>query len=163
MFNEDWDYRREDKDLIEEMLQEFQRINKMLLKMMDRLMGETIDEKDTYDDEEETYLGDRRRLIEEDDDIMINYSINRRPLIDIIRSEENLMIYVDIPGTKREEIAIKAKDNDIIIMLTKENKRICKEIPLKTKIKPETIRAKYRNGVLEIKAKRKRGFWRKDR
>ncbi|RLE60652.1 MAG: hypothetical protein DRJ35_02645 [Thermoprotei archaeon] len=91
------------------------------------------------------------------------------PLIDIEDRNEELVIYVDLPGFSKNEIKIKVTEDSVEVKAEKsaERKTVEKErkyitrqrfyegfykrIVLPVKVRPEQARARLENGVLEIR------------
>ncbi len=84
-----------------------------------------------------------------------------QPLIDIIEDENYIKIYVELPGVKRNEINIRALENEVIIIVKSRNIMFSRSIPLSSKIDPQSSTARFRNGVLEVKLKKEKSLWRK--
>ncbi len=73
------------------------------------------------------------------------------PLVDVFEDEDKVTIVAELPGVDKDKIDIRiTKDNKLIIRARDENRKYYKEIELPAKVKPETAKAKYKNGVLEI-------------
>ena len=75
------------------------------------------------------------------------------PFVDIIEEEGQLRIIAELPGSSKENISLKAKDDTLILIARGEMHNYSKEISLGFKIDPKSIRTQYNNGVLEIKLK----------
>ncbi len=95
----------------------------------------------------------------------------RVPRVDVGEIGDELVVRAELPGVKKEDIDLRIYSNRIDIkarckeeMEIKEEdfyrkERIAKSfrrvIPLPVEIDPATARAKYENGILEIRAKKK--------
>lgn len=73
------------------------------------------------------------------------------PLIDVLEDDEYVTVVAEMPGVDKENIKIRVKDNTLIISAQGPNRKYYKEVPLPAKVKVETAKASYRNGVLEVK------------
>lgn len=71
----------------------------------------------------------------------------REPFIDIIEDEDYIKILVELPGTSKEQIDLKAKKDGLKLSAG----NFAKFIPLEAEIDPESVKANYNNGVLEIR------------
>jgi HSP20 family protein len=71
----------------------------------------------------------------------------REPFIDIIEEEDHIKILAELPGANKEEIDLKAKKDGLKLSTGD----FAKFIPLDVEIDPESIKANYNNGVLEIR------------
>jgi HSP20 family protein len=75
------------------------------------------------------------------------------PLVDVIDHDDEVWIVADIPGVDKDKIKVKVKEDKVVIR-AEDGKKYYKEIELPSKVKPETAKAKYRNGVLEVRVKK---------
>ncbi|MCD6457321.1 MAG: Hsp20/alpha crystallin family protein [Thermoproteales archaeon] len=71
-------------------------------------------------------------------------------MYDVFYEDSEVKVYVDLPGYKTENISVSASENWILI----ETPDFKKEISLKVKIDPSSVKTKYKNGVLQIKLKK---------
>jgi len=89
-----------------------------------------------------------------------------RPLVDIVETSENYLIYVDMPGVKKEDITIQLEAEDLVLDgvvnrdYWKEGKLICNEcfytryhrdFLVGYDIDRSKIQGEFNNGVLTIK------------
>ena len=65
-------------------------------------------------------------------------------------SKDSLLVYAELPGVDKKDIQLSVTDESLTISVDRENRRYYKEVSLPTKVKPETAKAKYKNGVLEV-------------
>ncbi len=72
------------------------------------------------------------------------------PLVDVIDEKDRVVVVAELPGIDKDKIDIRIKDGKLIIRARDKDRKYYKEIELPPGIKPETAKAKYRNGVLEI-------------
>ncbi len=84
----------------------------------------------------------------------------REQLID--ENAKTLRLIVELPGVEKGNIEIAASDDRISIRAEKEARRYKSEFPLKREVDPESGRAEYRNGILDlvfsIKDKTNKGY-----
>jgi HSP20 family protein len=91
--------------------------------------------------------------------------VERQPDVDIYDMGENLVIYIDMPGMKKENIRVRVYDKAIEISATPtqsetagkplrreriSNFPILRKIEVPYKLKVDSARAVYRDGVLQI-------------
>jgi len=91
--------------------------------------------------------------------------VERRPDVDIYDVGENLVIYIDMPGMKKENIRVRVYDKAIEISATPtqtetagkplrreriSNFPVLRKIEVPYKLKVDSARAVYRDGVLQI-------------
>ncbi len=74
----------------------------------------------------------------------------REPLTDICESENEITITAEMPGIEKDQIELETGDDFLVIKVEKGNRKYFKELPLDVNIAPNSARAKYNNGVLEI-------------
>ena len=78
-------------------------------------------------------------------------SEEREPLVDVIEDEDTVTVVAELPGVDKENIKVRATENKVIISARGPDKKYYKEVELPTKVKPETAKATYKNGVLEVR------------
>ena len=77
------------------------------------------------------------------------------PLVDVIEDKDEIWVIAEIPGASKDKIKVRATDRKIIIRAEGE-KKYFKEIELPAEVDPDSAKASYRNGVLEIRVKKKK-------
>ncbi len=80
----------------------------------------------------------------------------REPLVDINEQENQLIVIAEMPGVVKEEIELKATSHSLTIS-TKESqnsRKYYKEIELPCAINSDYAKARYQNGLLEVKLKK---------
>lgn len=78
----------------------------------------------------------------------------REPLTDVIESEECVSITVEIPGVEKEDVNLEVQNNNLVISVDTETHRYFKEVALPSAVDPESAKATYNNGVLDIVLKK---------
>ncbi len=73
----------------------------------------------------------------------------REPLVDVFEDEDKVTVIAELPGVDKDKIKVRIKDNKLIIKASN-GQKYYKEVELPAKVKPETAKAKFKNGVLEI-------------
>ena len=71
------------------------------------------------------------------------------PYVDIIEEEDTIKVIAELPGVDKKDIDVSTTE-DLLVISTRGPRRYYKEVRLPAKVKPETAKAKYKNGVLEI-------------
>lgn len=79
----------------------------------------------------------------------------REPLVDVIDGKEEVTVIAELPGVDKDDISLDADDRTLIINVDKHTRRYYKELDMPAEIDPDTIKAAYKNGILEVKIKRK--------
>ena len=83
-------------------------------------------------------------------------SPERQPLADVITTDTEVKVVVEMPGANKENIKVNAYDSSVEITATGQQERKYREIveiPPETDI--ETAKSIYKNGILEITFKKK--------
>jgi HSP20 family protein len=81
----------------------------------------------------------------------------REPLVEVNDEEDKLIVIAEMPGVTKEDIELKATSHSLTISTnpqTEAGRNYYKEIQLPTAINSEYAKARYKNGILEIKLKK---------
>jgi HSP20 family molecular chaperone IbpA len=81
----------------------------------------------------------------------------REPLTDICDGEKDITVIAEMPGIERDNIELETGEDFLVIKVAKGDRKFYKELPLDTKVVPNSARAKYNNGVLEITVRKAPG------
>ncbi len=76
-------------------------------------------------------------------------------LIDVMKDEEEVHVLADMPGVNKEDIDVKAASTSVNITAEGESREYSEKVDLECKVYPDTAKARYNNGVLEVTLKRK--------
>jgi HSP20 family protein len=88
----------------------------------------------------------------------------RAPINEQVVDEKNgiLRVILEMPGVEKQNISVDATEDSAEVSAEKGEKRYRAELPLKAQVKPDTGKAEYKNGILEIsfslKDKANKGF-----
>jgi HSP20 family protein len=88
----------------------------------------------------------------------------RSPINEQMVDEKNgvLRIILEMPGVEKEDIRVDTTEESAVITAEREEKHYRAELTLKAPVKPESGKAEYKNGMLEIsfslKDKANKGF-----
>lgn len=74
----------------------------------------------------------------------------REPLVDTIVDEETVKIVAELPGVERSDINLQGSENTLTISVNTPNRKYKKELELPAEVDPDSSKATYKNGVLEI-------------
>ncbi len=79
----------------------------------------------------------------------------REPFTSSIIDEKNneLNITAEMPGIKKDDIELDATENEVVIKAQGEGRKYYKSLNAPRPLDPDTAKAKYNNGVLEITLK----------
>jgi len=76
------------------------------------------------------------------------------PLVDVIEEDREVVIVVELPGVKRENVQIHAAQCNVTISVDTMEHKYYKEVTLPVETDPESAVATYKNGVLQIRLKK---------
>jgi HSP20 family protein len=74
----------------------------------------------------------------------------REPLVDVIDEKDTIKVVAELPGVNKPDIQIDSTGNSITINVDTPNRKYHKTIDLPSDVEPETSKAIYNNGVLEV-------------
>ncbi len=81
-------------------------------------------------------------------------SERREPLTDIIEGNKDITVIAELPGIAREDIKLDVNEESLSIKVDTADRKYYKDLSLPCKVKPDATKARYKNGVLEVKVKR---------
>jgi HSP20 family protein len=79
----------------------------------------------------------------------------REPLVDIIEQEDQIRVIAEVPGVEKDEIELKATENKLTIRVDTPERKYHRTVDLPEPVEPESAKATYKNGILEITLKKK--------
>ena len=79
----------------------------------------------------------------------------REPLIDTLEEDKTIKIIAELPGIEKEDINLDTDENSLTISVDTEKRKYFKEVELPSTIDPESVKASYKNGVLEVTVTKK--------
>lgn len=80
----------------------------------------------------------------------LELSEKTEPFVDIIESEKELYITVELPGIAKENINVELAKDTLILSVKHPERGFTKEIPLPIEVEKNPVEATYNNGVLSI-------------
>jgi HSP20 family protein len=81
----------------------------------------------------------------------------REPLVDIYEEDDKIRIVAELPGVDENKINVRAiDDKHIVIEASNHDRKYRKELELPVEVDVDSADAVYKNGVLEIKFKKKK-------
>jgi HSP20 family protein len=78
----------------------------------------------------------------------------REPMVDLFDEESEILVVVEMPGVVEEEIQVEIRE-DILAIESHGSRRYGKEILLPAPVDAATLEQTYRNGILEIRLKKR--------
>ena len=73
------------------------------------------------------------------------------PFTDIVRNGNEVIVTVELPGVRKEDIVLEGTDNALSISVDTESKKYSRTIPLPCEVTQDSARAEYNNGILEVR------------
>ncbi len=83
----------------------------------------------------------------------IELSEKREPLVDVFDEKDLIKIIAELPGVDKENINLHLEDKSLVISVEAPRKYY-KRVELPTEVDADSIKASYRNGILEITIKK---------
>jgi HSP20 family protein len=74
----------------------------------------------------------------------------REPLVDIIETDGEVHIVVELPGVEKKDIKVRGTEDTLNISVDTPQRKYSKEVALPSKVKVKEAKTQYKNGVLEI-------------
>ena len=75
---------------------------------------------------------------------------SREPLVDVISEPEQVRVLTELPGVEKSDIKTTIGEDTLTIKVDTAARKYYKEVPLPAGVDPESSKASYNNGVLEI-------------
>ena len=154
-----WPFR---DDIFDELDREFEEMEKNISKMFEDMRKASIEghgEEGPYVYGFSMRVGpDGRPQVEEFGNVSgregTEISMDREPLTDIIEGENEISIIAELPGIEKRDIDLSATEDSLRIRVDTPERKYHKELRLPARVKPDTTKASYKNGVLGVKLKR---------
>ncbi|MFX1512394.1 MAG: archaeal heat shock protein Hsp20 [Promethearchaeota archaeon] len=88
----------------------------------------------------------------------IKHTGAREPLIDILEENEIIRVIAEMPGVAKLDIDLSATEDNLLIKAESKanDRKYAKEIDLPASVVPETAKATFKNGILEVTLHRKK-------
>jgi len=80
----------------------------------------------------------------------------RKPLIDVIETDDEVQVIAEMPGVNKEDIDLNATEKSLEIKAEGENRRYYEKVELPCEVISDSAKARYNNGVLEVVFKKKK-------
>jgi HSP20 family protein len=81
----------------------------------------------------------------------------REPLVEVSEEDDKIIVIAEIPGVTKEDIELKATTHSLVISTAKDKSgkhKYYKEVELPSAINSDYAKARYANGILEVKLKK---------
>lgn len=74
----------------------------------------------------------------------------REPLVDVFDEEKRILVVSELPGVAEGDIKTELKGDVLNVSAETKDRKYSKEVLLPSKVKAESLKRTYRNGILEI-------------
>jgi HSP20 family protein len=74
----------------------------------------------------------------------------REPLVDMITSDKELKVVVELPGVNKEKIKVNSYDNSVEILANTSDRKYRRIVDLPPEADTQVAKCNYKNGILEI-------------
>jgi HSP20 family protein len=74
----------------------------------------------------------------------------REPLVDIRTTNDRVIVVLEMPGVKKEDIKLNAFKDSVEVQSTDPRRRYYKRIDLSEEVDTDSAKSTFNNGVLEI-------------
>ena len=76
--------------------------------------------------------------------------MGREPLVDVNESDRQITVTAELPGVEKSDIELETGESSLVIRVDNEKRKYYKEVDLPAPVNPDSARATYNNGVLEV-------------
>ena len=80
----------------------------------------------------------------------------REPMVDIFDEKDHITVIAELPGVSESEIKIEVAGDILNLTASDNDRKYAREILLPAKVKPESMKTSYNNGILEINLEKER-------
>ena len=74
----------------------------------------------------------------------------REPLVDVINEPEQVRVLAELPGVEKSDIKTTIAEDTLTVRVDSSTRKYYKEVQLPAGVDPDSSKASYNNGVLEI-------------
>jgi HSP20 family protein len=78
------------------------------------------------------------------------------PLVDVIERQDEVRVIAEVPGVDKDKIKLRLDRDKLYINAESEDRKYNKVIDLPTEVDENSVKASYKNGVLEVIMKKKK-------
>jgi len=79
----------------------------------------------------------------------------REPIVDVFDEEDFVLVLAELPGVEESDIHLEVKDDILNLTAEDKDRKYSKEVLLPSVVDADTTESTYKNGVLEIKLRKK--------
>ena len=74
----------------------------------------------------------------------------REPMVDVFDEEDRILVIAELPGVSENEVKIEVAGDILNLTASDKERKYAREILLPGKVKPDSVKTSYKNGILEI-------------
>ena len=74
----------------------------------------------------------------------------REPLVDVFDFDNEVIVVIELPGVKKEDIKLKCTEDCLIISVNTQKRKYFKKLELHKRVDPKSAKSTFNNGVLEV-------------
>jgi HSP20 family protein len=74
----------------------------------------------------------------------------REPMVDVFDEEDRILVIAELPGVSESEIKIEVAGDILNLAASDRDRQYAREVLLPGKVKPDSVKTSYKNGILEI-------------
>lgn len=75
---------------------------------------------------------------------------SRKPLVDILETDDSLHVVVEMPGVTKEDITLECDGSTLDIQANGTDRKYSEHVDLPSNVLPDSAKATHKNGVLEV-------------
>ena len=79
----------------------------------------------------------------------------REPLVEVYEEGDEIVVVAEMPVVGKEDINLMAGEGELEISAETEKRKYYKRVKLPAQVDPDSVKASYKNGVLEVRMKKK--------
>ena len=79
----------------------------------------------------------------------------REPIVDVFDEVDRILVIAELPGVLEDEIKLEVAGDILSLAASGKDRKYAKEILLPSKVKPDSVKTSYKNGILEIRLEKK--------
>jgi len=82
----------------------------------------------------------------------------REPLVDVMEEDNEISVTAELPGVSKDDIELSLEEDNqvLVIKVDTPERKYYKEVELPAKVKPDKVKATYKNGILDVVFKREK-------
>jgi len=81
----------------------------------------------------------------------------REPLVDVMSEKDEVVVTAELPGVEKTDIKLDVAEETLTISVDTKKHKYHKELELPSKVDSKSAKASYKNGVLEVRLRKRAG------